>query len=158
MNRKMAWILVCFASAVCAGFVAYSDPNSFLKVSGILASVLSVLVGVSLAIIAVLSTPFQANVLPGQTRDDTKRLNASVASEEVMLTIGQLIIFYSILFSLVLVIVLNWVAISHSDIPPTTLLKLLSALTASFSVFSLLWSAWLPYLLFAISKQRRDLS
>jgi len=155
---KAIWITVCLVAAFIAGYIAFIDPRSFLNVSGIFALVLSVLVGVSLAIIAVLSTPFQANLGTNQPRDFEKRLNKELEVEEVRLSIGQLIIFYSILFALVLVILFNWFAVSYSDLPPTTLMRVLAAVTAMSSVFSLLWPARLPYLLFAVSKQRRELS
>jgi hypothetical protein len=71
-----------------AGYLAFIDPQSFLSVSGIFASVLSVLVGVSLATIAVLSTPFQAAVGSNMTRDYENRLNKSTEVEEVRLSIG----------------------------------------------------------------------
>jgi hypothetical protein len=155
---KLVWVSVCLIAALGAGYLAFIDPQSFLSVSGIFASVLSVLVGVSLATIAVLSTPFQAAVGSNMTRDYETRLKKSIEVEEVRLSIGQLIIFYSVLFSLVLVILSNWVATPYLELPPTKLMRILSAGTAMPSVFSLLWSARLPYLLFAISKQRRELS
>lgn len=152
------WITVCLVSALFAGYIAFINPWSFLEVSGIFTSVLSVLVGVSLAIVAVLSTPFQANAGPNQSRDFERRLNKAIEIEEVKLSIGQLIIFYSILFALALIILFNWLAVFYSDLPATSMIKSLSAVTATSSVFSLFLSARLPYLLFAVSKQRRELS
>tara|TARA_R110002072_G_scaffold9481_2_gene45847 strand:+ start:1707 stop:2198 length:492 start_codon:yes stop_codon:yes gene_type:complete len=150
------WLVVSVAAAIFAGRMAFLDPLQFDNAVDMLATIVSILTGVSLAVIAVLVSPFSVSLHSAKDEFETERINKVVQKDEVLLATGQVLFFLVFLFSLVLALLFSWLFDPDLD-EVSDAIRWLAAITAFVGIFALLWSARLPFLLASISKRRNSL-
>jgi len=160
--KKIIWFLLCVSISGYISYVAYHTPVKFIPLVDLLATILSILIGLSLAISAILSSRPSIN----QTRynyDEQKRLEKTVRLADLMLIESQTIIFWFYYISLILAVILKFVSANMTPEELNFLVEkelYIRILTAAFSfvtTLSLLWSATLPSLLRGINMQRKGL-
>lgn len=154
---SIIWLVVSLASAVAAGFYAYADPAKFMGVVDLLATIISILVGVSLAVIAVLTSPFTVSQDFSEDREETRRVDKLVANDDEALASGQLLFFWVYFVSLGCALVFSWLTTGDEIDFAQGHLKWWAGITAAIGVFAFAWSARLPVMLKRIAKLRRTL-
>ncbi len=135
----------------------------FVPFTDLLATIISILIGISLAISAILST--RPKLSNQYYEDDTekKRLENLIKEDDLKLQDGQFLLFWFYYISLLLAVVLKFLGIEWTDadkleIDANIILKSTSALFVFIASLSLLWSATLPSLLKKINSQRARIS
>lgn len=157
MNAKP--ILTAFFTITISLFVAYSvflQPNRLAELSPTLATVTSILMAVSLAISALVSTPFEP---VGVSVKDGKRLRvkSALVGDELAVGYSQAILFYLYLVSLGASLVLWWIVDQDADSWKISI-QLFAGFAGFIFSFSFILSAFLPSLLMSIIATRRELS
>jgi hypothetical protein len=156
------WLLVCAAVALVVSICSYSHYSAFVGVIDLLASVVSILCGVSLAVVAVLNTPFSVGKGIGSQADETGRIQTVLIEDEKLMISVQVMFFLLLFVTISFLVCLKFLSgIFAAEIETGTvgkLFKLFTSLTAFISIFSFLWSARLPVILQRIASLRRDLS
>ena len=148
-------VISIFVSGIIA-YTAYLDPEKFVPISEFLATIIAILIGVSLAISAVLASPPEVNRKNFVTIDDHTRAQREVDLNYIAMMNGQKILFWAYYASLILAVCLKFLDIYfgndlHSYSYGSTILKFISVLFAFSSSLALLWSATLPSLLHQIN-------
>jgi hypothetical protein len=128
----------------------------YVDIVDLLASIISILVGVSLAVIAVLVSPFSVSVEKAKDEFEAERLTRVVSSDDQILASGQLILFNLFLVALLFALACKWMVFGQSE-PYTTASRVVSGLSSFTAIFSLLWSVRLPFMLSSLAKQRSRL-
>jgi hypothetical protein len=154
---SVIWFIFCALVATYAAISAYNAPERFCSVVELIATVISILVGVSIAVIAVLTTPFSVSERGFSDQDEAERVSRVVKGYDHALANGQLIFFWIYFTSLALSISLKWTTSGNEVDFETFQIKALAASTAAISSFAFGWSARLPLLLKQIATQRREL-
>lgn len=151
------WFVCSVIAALVAGYFAYCDPQKFAGVVDLLATIISILVGVSLAVIAVLNSPF--SVSSKHTRDEAEadRMTSLVKQDDDAFSDGQLVLFRVYYAALFFALVFKWVTTGEGTEYELMRIRLLAATTAAIGVLAFCWSARLPLMLREISRQRRSL-
>ncbi|MFC0200530.1 hypothetical protein [Paracoccus rhizosphaerae] len=154
----IAWFIICLIAAVCAGVSAWMNPEKFSGVVSLLATIISILVGVSLAVIAVLNSPFSVSEKVAGNDGEAGRMTRVIRQDEDTLAGGQLIFFWIYFGALALSLLFNWMSSGKGVVYDTYIMRALASATASVGIFAFLWSTRLPLMLKQISSQRRRLS
>ncbi len=156
-RKATSWLFISLVAAGTAGFLAYDNAQKFASVVDLLATIISILVGVSLAVIAVLTSPFSVSDQKAKDEYEAVRMTNTIKEDDEIIAKGQLIFFWVFFLALGLSLIFSW-AIAGADTDfEDQYIKWLSCLTASVSIFAFMWSARLPSLLQKISSQRRTL-
>ncbi|MFK8035534.1 MAG: hypothetical protein AB8B94_15460 [Hyphomicrobiales bacterium] len=154
---SIAWLIVSLIAAGLAGYVAYGDPEKFAAIVDLLATIISILIGVSLAVIAVLTSPFSVSEETVADEDEAVRMTRLVKKDDETLASGQLMFFWIYFGSLASALLFGWMTAGDATDYSNWYLKTLACVTASVGVFAFMWSARLPLMLQRISSQRRML-
>lgn len=154
---SILWLVLCFIIAGWAGYSAYLDPEKFAGVVDLLATIISILIGVSLAVIAVLTSPFSVSERAANDNDEAGRMTRLVKKDEETLASGQLMFFWIYFGALALSLLFSWASSGSCVDFEIWYLKILACMSAAVGVFAFLWSARLPLMLQKISSQRRSL-
>lgn len=159
--KKLAWFLVSCILAAYSGYTAFQTPGKFVPLIDLVATIISILIGVSLAISAVLSSRPSISENLYATDEEKRRLEKIIKGDDRSLIEGQNIVFWCYYFSLLLAVVFKWF-VSEKGIDENILyaachIKIISAAFAFVATLALLWSATLPTLLRSVSIQRKDL-
>lgn len=154
---SIAWLFVCLAAALSAGYVAYGDAAKFASVVDLLATIISILIGVSLAVIAVLTSPFSVSDRAVADIDEADRMTKLVKNDDETLARGQLTFFWIYFSALALALLFSWTTAGDATDYGKWQLKALASMTAVVGIFAFMWSARLPLMLKKISSQRRTL-
>lgn len=150
------WFLISLLAATGAGGLAMADPLRFSGVIDLLATIISILVGVSLAVIAVLVSPFSVSNANTKDEEEAERMTRLVEIDDINLAAGQLFLFGLHMLSLLLALAFRWLFDPMMQPVDETISKL-AAVTAFTGILAFFWSARLPMLLIAVSRQRRTL-
>ncbi|WP_421702676.1 hypothetical protein [Aliiroseovarius sp.] len=154
---SLLWLPTSFALAATAGFSAFSDPARFSGVVDLLATVVSILIGVSLAVIAVLSSPFSVTDREAKDCDEAARMTKLVKQDDDAFADGQLLLFWVYLISLGLSLIFKWQISAEVVCFDAMGTKILASGAAFVGILAFCLSARLPLMLREISKQRRSL-
>lgn len=154
---SIAWLFLSLAVAGLAGYMAYGDPEKFAASVDLLATIISILIGVSLAVIAVLSSPFSVSENSVSDVDEASRMTRIVKKDDETLASGQLVFFWIYFGALALALLFSWTTAGDATDYSLWHLKVMASATASVGVFAFMWSARLPLMLQRISSQRRTL-
>lgn len=154
---SVLWLMASLIAAVLAGCVAYYDAAKFAEVVDLLATIISILIGVSLAVIAVLTSPFSVSENVSPDKDETERMTKLVKQEDETLANGQLVFFWIYFSALAFALLFSWVTAGDTTDFSQWGTKTLASATAATGVFAFMWSARLPLVLQRISRQRRTL-
>lgn len=152
----LAWFVASLVAAYCAGTSAYENPEQFSRVVDLIATIISILVGVSLAIIAVLVSPFSVSSVHAKDSFEADRINKVVKENDSTLAYGQTIFFFLYLLALLSAVAFRW-SYNPDAKEFSLIVKLLSSLAAFLGVFSLCWSVRLPFILSSVARQRNEL-
>jgi hypothetical protein len=153
---KGMWFVASLIISGYLSFVAFNDPLKFVQFTDLLATIISILIGLSLAISAILSTrPTISNFRYGN-EEERKRLEEILKKDDLKLQDGQFLLFWFYYGSLISAVVLKFMGIQVTD-EANIYLKVTSAGFVFIASLSLLWSATLPSLLKSISSQRQEL-
>jgi len=152
----LVWFVISTLLAAFSAGSAFDDPLRYAGVIDLLTSIISILIGVSLAVTAVLVSPFSVSIEKAKDQFEAERMSKVVAGEDTTLAIGQLVLFILFLAALFAALAFKWVVLSPVDPMPVST-KWLGSVSAFLGVFSLLWSIRLPFMLNALARQRRAL-
>ena len=154
---SVAWLFVSLITAGLAGYAAYGDPEKFATIVDLLATIISILIGVSLAVIAVLCSPFSVSSDAAADTDEAARMTKLVTNDDETLASGQLLFFWIYFGALALALLFSWTTASDTTDFHQWHLKALASVTAAIGIFAFMWSVRLPLMLRKISSQRRTL-
>ncbi|MFO8128209.1 hypothetical protein [Yoonia sp.] len=152
----LMWMVVCLVVASASSYLAYGDPLRYVGIIDLLASIISILVGVSLAVTAVLASPFSVSVDKAKDEFEAERITKVVSSDDQILASGQLLLFIFFLLALIFALACKWLVNGQSEPLPASS-HIVSAVSAFTAIFSLLWSIRLPFMLNALAQQRSRL-
>ncbi|MFA5592706.1 MAG: hypothetical protein WC989_05280 [Micavibrio sp.] len=155
--RKIVWLLIAVGVSAYVAYLAYGSPLKFIPLTDLLATILSILIGISLAISAVLSSRPSLSQSDYKDEAERKRMEKIIKSDDMHLIDGQAMIFWSYYLALILAVVLKWLSLDEPVTGAEMHIKILSSAFSFIACFSLLWSATLPTLLRQINVQRKNL-
>lgn len=144
---KIFWFIISVALSIVSAIVGFHNSVHFAEKSSAVASTLSILVGVSLAISALFVSP-PDNTLVGEER---RRAKVSLSIDKNLMN-GQNILFITYLIAILLALISDhWLGLNFdSKAPQENIPRPFSFFVAFYvglSSFALLWSATLPSLL-----------
>ncbi|MEP5170942.1 MAG: hypothetical protein ABJQ23_14930 [Shimia thalassica] len=151
------WFVLGLISAGAAGYFAFCDAEKFASVVDLLATIISILIGVSLAVIAVLSSPFSTAPEKFKDSDEASRITKLVKQDDETLADGQLLLFRVYYAALFLALAFKWLTAGDATDFSLMHIRLLACVTATIGILAFCWSARLPLMLQRISSQRRTL-
>lgn len=155
---KAVWFIISVIISSCLSYVAFHDPLKFVPFTDLLATIISILIGLSLAISAILSTRPKLATTHYGSEEEKIRLEDILKKDDLKLQDGQFLLFWFYYASLILAVVLKFMGIQWGETDDSNLyLKLASAGFVFIASLSLLWSATLPSLLKSINTQRQGL-
>lgn len=154
---KIVWGLIALCISITAGFFAFKNPVHFSKSVEMIATVMSILIGVSLAVSTVLMSKSAVS-----TNDDDDRARREARVEENasnQLLHGQYFVFLLYFASLILAVTIKYLSNFGFEIDGDASqipfhFTVLVCIFVTTSTFALLWSCVLPSLLRDISIQR----
>lgn len=159
-GQKILWFFGSLFVSGYVGYCAFMQPEKFAPLVDLLATIVSILIGVSLAISAVLSSRPTIGNSSYANEDERKRIEQTINKDDKTLIEGQNIIFWFYYSTLLLAVIFKWLTVSiagyDTQLLNTQHVKVVSGLFALVSSMSLLWSATLPSLLRNISIQRKN--
>ncbi|MBO6789995.1 MAG: hypothetical protein JJ894_05585 [Dinoroseobacter sp.] len=157
-NSKVTfvWFAVTVGVSITFCMSAYSDPSKFASIVDLLSAIISILVGVSLAVVAVLVVPVSIAKKHLKDQFEAQRMNNIVSNDDEALVVGQIVVFMLFFAALFGALVFKWLY-DPSVQTPGNFVKISAGVGAFLGVFSFLWSARLPFLLVEVAKQRRHL-
>ncbi len=159
---KTTWFVLSLSAAASLSYIAYNDPTKFIPFTDLLATIISILIGASLAISSILTTRPKISEQHYSNKQEKNRIEKIIRRDDIKLQNGQFLLFWFYYIALLLAITLKFAGIHMVEIQPASenyfILQLISASFAFVSSLSLLWSATLPSLLRDINHQRIDLS
>lgn len=154
---SIAWLCVSLIAAGLASYVAYADAEKFAAIVDLLATIISILIGVSLAVIAVLTSPFSVSENAVADADEANRVTKLAKKDDETLASGQLVLFWIYFGALALALLFSWITAGDATDYEKWHLKALASVTAAIGIFAFMWSARLPLILQKVSSQRRTL-
>lgn len=153
MIVRIIFFFICVISGFTFGFFSFENPKQFLSIVDMLVSILSMIVGVSLAVAAILGAAPSVKHGGLMNASEVERVERIIGIDDQYLYNGQ---FYSLVFYFVAIMVcvfLKWHAYGVEEYGFS--LKLFSGVAGGLSLTLILWSLRLPLLLRAIVWQRR---
>lgn len=157
-KKKMAWCALSLLASGIVGYEAYQQPEQFASLIDLLATIVSILIGISLAISAVLSSRPSVGSGSYANEEEKKRIEKILKRDDRSLIDGQNLVFWLYYATLISALAFKW--ISAQDTIPANAQIYVKAIAGAFGAvasLALLWSATLPSLLRSINIQRKDL-
>lgn len=151
------WLVVSLVAAVSAGYFAFCDPEKFSGVVDLLATIISILIGVSLAVIAVLSSPFSVSQDNAKDSDEASRMTKLLKQDDEDIANGQLLLFRVYYVALFLALAFKWLTADELTDFFQLHIRILAGATATVGILAFFCSARLPLMLQRISSHRRSL-
>jgi ABC-type Fe3+ transport system permease subunit len=155
---KRFWFLFSFLLSGCVAYISYSAPDKVSPLTDLLATILSILIGISLAISAILSSSHCLNDSDYKDDSEKKRVATILRSDDLSLIDGQTFIFWCYYLALILAISLKMASSGMAIISEEPIINIISSAFSFIACFSILWSATLPTLLRQINIQRKNLN
>lgn len=152
---SIAWLGISILAAGFAAYMAYADAEKFASIVDLLATIISILIGVSLAVIAVLTSPFSVSESSVTDKDEATRVTKLVKGNDEILASGQLMFFWIYFGALALALVFSWTTAGDATDFDNWYLKTQACVTAFVGIFAFMWSARLPLMLQRVASQRR---
>jgi len=153
--REAVVFAVALTLATFAASQSYSMPDKMAEFSTTLATITSILIAVSLAVSAIVASPFVARTDFETGDGEAERIARALLREEKAVLSAQAFLFYFYLASLATSLILWWVAYPLDAGPDTTLQRILSGAASFLFVFSFILSARLPLLMKDLMEVRR---
>ena len=154
---KIVWF---FISLIFSGFIAcdaYINPLKYLATTDLLATIFSVLVGISLAITALLTSPNLRSL--NLSKNEKIRVKNVIKKDDSNIIFGQTFVFWCYYVSLILAVAFKIMTYDINSVGEITrIIQVLSSVFVLIAGFSLLWSATLPSLFSSIREQRDNLN
>jgi len=151
------WFIFSVAGAFFAAWLSFYDPFRLVGMIDIAATLISILISVSLALMAFLANPFSVSENLSTDPEERGRIDSVLKRDDVDFFDGQLVLFASFFVSLGLLMALKWVTIEMEQQYSVSTQRYLATAAAFFSMFSFLWAARLPSMIRNLARQRREL-
>jgi len=149
-------MLFGFSLSLFVGHWGYKMPNSFVPLVDITATVLSVLVAVSLAVFAILaSKPDVRNTSFGSNEERARAIRV-VNEDDKYLAKQQFLVFLTYYIALGTCLVFKFAA-ANGEVDVSILTRTLAAAFAGFGTMAFVFSILLPSLLKKLIEQRSNL-
>ena len=160
-RKKIVWLGSSAALSIFVGYNAFLQPAQLIPLIDLLATIVSILIGVSLAISAVLSTRPAIGSMNYTNAEEKKRIEKILKHDDRSLIEGQNIIFWFYYLTLILAVIFKWITTAPAEnteiISSLLHVKIIAGAFGSVSTLALLWSATLPSLLKSVNMQRKNL-
>lgn len=161
-KTKVAWFIISALASILSGYYAFIDPIRFYSAVDLFATVTAILVGLLLAIIALVSAAPTISESFTKSAAERKRIEAIVKESDLGILIAQNFTFWvyylSIIFAFSFKFYAYGITSENLDEGGFFVIRSLSSCFGFLATFALLWSATLPSLMRSIIKQRSDLS
>lgn len=155
-TTKVCWFLGSVTAPIFIAYDSFADPMKYLASIDLLATILSVMVGISLAIAALLTMPNMSNLKAPDA--EKERIKKILKQDDKKVIFGQSFLFYCYYLSLVLAVIIKISAFGTTTVQDLNLwCKALISIFVYLSSFALLWSATLPSLFKELREQRDSL-
>ena len=154
---RIIWLFAALLCSVTLAYFAFNKPLNFVGLIDLTATILSILIGVSLALTAVLGTKLSINSSKVSSDSLRERMEEVIADDDSAIIDGQFYIFWLYYVALLLALSSKWLAQGVTEATITELIRIVIAVFVFFSTFALLMSANLPFLLRQVSTQRKEL-
>ncbi|MEP6343824.1 MAG: hypothetical protein ABJ275_10970 [Maricaulaceae bacterium] len=153
---KKAWFIITVVISIIFAVVAFKSPDKFIPMSDLLATIIAILIGVSLAISAVLASPPKIDEAIYASSEDRKRAQKILDENYISMLEAQKYLFWVYYISLMLAVCLKFVDIyfdgkANPALYNTIGFKVVATAFACVSSLALLWSATLPTLLHQVN-------
>lgn len=154
---RVAWAIVCLALSILCGVSAFETPSHFVGLIDLVATIISILIGISLALTSVLSSRPAVGDTHFSSLDEKLRVEEILASDDSWLIEGQHLLFWLYYMALIFALVAKW----HVGIPLVEASEMVRRIIIGcfvfFSTGAFLMSANLPALFKQVSSQRKSL-
>lgn len=154
---RIIWAILCLAMSIIIGVSAFETPSYFVGLIDLVATIISILIGISLALTSVLSSRPVVSDVHFSSLDEKLRVEEVLATEDSWLIEGQHLLFWLYYIALILALVAKW----HVGIPlaeaSEMCRRIIMCCFIFFSTGSFLMSANLPALFKQVSNQRKSL-
>lgn len=158
MTVRLIWMAASFLASAVVAFIAWGNPAPFVAMVDIVASVLAILVGVSLAVFTILAA--RPRISKDQIPDATQRQNAEklLEEEDSALVLQQYLLFCLFLAAIAAGILLKFLSLDPPDGSRGMLwFGVISGVFGFLSTLAFLLSVFLPGLAAGLVRQRRQL-
>lgn len=157
-KKKMVWCALSMIASSIVGYEAYQQPERFTPLIDLLATIVSILIGISLAISAVLSSRPSIGSSSYTTEEEKKRIEKVLKHDDRSLIDGQNIVFWLYYVTLIFALAFKWISVQgFASESAQIYVKVIAGVFGAVASLALLWSATLPSLLRSINIQRKDL-
>ncbi len=157
-KKKMVWCVLSMIASSIVGYEAYQQPERFTPLIDLLATIVSILIGISLAISAVLSSRPSIGSSSYTTEEEKKRIEKVLKHDDRSLIDGQNIVFWLYYVTLIFALAFKWISVQgFASESAQIYVKVIAGVFGAVASLALLWSATLPSLLRSINIQRKDL-
>lgn len=157
LSFQTLWILVSVVVTIAISFISYNQPERFIQLTDILAAIISILTGVSLAIFAILGSKPTLSDSYYTSSEEKRRIMRVISEDDERLSKQQMIIFL-LFFSALCASVYNAYLRTDSTIDYSLMtVKISVSVFATINCASILISMSLPFLIKSLIHQRRRL-
>lgn len=154
---RIGWAILSFVLSILFGFSAFEAPSHFVGLIDLFATIISILIGISLALTSVLSSRPSVSDAHFSSSDERLRVEEVLAGDDSRLIEGQHLLFWLYYLALISSLVAKW----HVGVPVGEASEILHQVIMGFFMFfstgAFLMSANLPALFVQVSKQRKRL-
>jgi hypothetical protein len=158
---KIIWFFFSIFVSVLTCAYAYIHPEKLYILVDLLATIFSILVGIFLAISAVIYSRPKISESKFPNKEERTRIEEIINKDDKKIIAGHNSLFWLYYFTLMMAIIFKLIcpvpASSSLPVSYDITVKSIAAVFAFVSAMALLWSATLPHLLKSISAQRKDL-
>lgn len=156
---KRAWFIISVLVSIAFAVAAFKNPEKFIPMSDLLATIIAILIGVSLAVSAVLASPPKIDEALYASSEDGKRAQKILDNNYTSMLDAQKYLFWVYYSSLMLAVCLKFVDIyfggqANPAFHDTMFFKVVATAFAFVSSLALLWSATLPTLLHQVNTHK----
>lgn len=156
---QVFWLTISILVAAATAFSAFINPETFVQMSDLLATIIAILIGVSLAISAVLVEPPKVSEAEYPIKHDRERAQRILDKNYTDILEAQKFLFWFYYASLMLAVGFKFIDVSFGGIDNpefgiSIYFKLAAMIFAFVSTFALLWSATLPTLLHKVNTNK----
>lgn len=154
------WRIMFFICGLCVscvgGWLGFQRPNDFIEIVELTATIISILVGLSLALLAVLSTSVEISKEEVRRGSFSQRVAEIARRDDGFLIDGQYALFWVYYLTLISAMAARWVLNEPME-EINIITRLIYGAFSFLSCFSLFLSSLLPSLIHAVARQRKSM-
>ncbi len=153
MFLRLLFFAGCVAIGLVFGAIAYQLPNQLITIVDLLATIIAMIIGVSLAVAAILGAAPEVTSDCHMAADEVERIKSIISSDDKYIYDGQFYSLFVYFISLLLCVLFKWFFFDVTSYNEG--IRWLAAFAGGLSVTLILWSLRLPLLLRNLVWQRR---